>query len=685
VPVGDVENHLRAGRLERASELLAGHEGEVAERLRGRIAARATERSLALAALEVLVAGREDRDPDEVLTDLRATISATRDPVVREQAEIALSSAHDWAANLRAANPVAGTPRGAATRATEDAGARQRSGQDVDPIAAAAMREFEVAVQAKEWSRALGLADRWATAESVDRAVRDAFATWRRAAYADALAESDALVVRAWRHEQDGEHERAVALLSGALERFPRGDASIGVGRVLAELRGSSGKGSSGAGSTGERLAAGSERPSASAPTTPSSLIHTDRVVDTGATRAADARPGVDAGPIEAELADLRVARENERLERKAVFEGPGRRLRDASTAVERDAAYAELRGAARDNVLAQEVLAEALHGRFDDVIAQLESAGPYRKLERVAEHRRELDRAREAALALIFDEERYFYPYTEPKVSGVKAATYPAVQREVDRLVERVAEVWESSPKARLPEPLAKVLVELTWLRRRAWHVDDRLPLPASLPSWLEGLPHDQGEVTVANFGWSLDEARQLARDRAVAVRNDSAWASSDDSKASPSRNGTQGAAVAPPSRVERDQVLLTNAYRALMGRSALAWHGSLHSAARGHSEYMNTTGLFGHDEVHAATRTPFDRMCAVGYVRGISENCHKGSGDAEGPHRGWMRSSGHHRNLLSTGHKEMASGVAGGYWTQNFGLDTAFEAHLDLGAWRD
>jgi uncharacterized protein YkwD len=255
-------------------------------------------------------------------------------------------------------------------------------------------------------------------------------------------------------------------------------------------------------------------------------------------------------------------------------------------------------------------------------------------------------------------------------------AARYPAVQREVDALVAAVLEVWEGSSRARIPEALRKELPELAWLRRREPLVPGGFSLPAKHPAWLEALPSDFEEVDLRSFAWQLDEARDLARSRAIVARNEKLWAELDEQRAT----GDQ-----VPTAAEREQVRVTNDYRAMMGRRALAWHPALNMAARGHSAYMNTTGHFGHHESTPDRRSPFDRMRLVGYTRGVSENCHMGSADAVGAHRSWLRSSGHHRNLLMAGHREMASAVMGGYWTQNFGLDTSFEQHLDPRGWRD
>ena len=122
-----------------------------------------------------------------------------------------------------------------------------------------------------------------------------------------------------------------------------------------------------------------------------------------------------------------------------------------------------------------------------------------------------------------------------------------------------------------------------------------------------------------------------------------------------------------------------ITNRYRALLGRQSVAWDPLIQAAAAVHSDYMSRTGNFGHfEEDVPGRRTPFDRMREQGYDRGVSENCHAGSGSPEGAHQGWTHSSGHHRNLLMTGHTEMATAVAGPYWTQNFGMGEASRAEL-------
>ena len=79
---------------------------------------------------------------------------------------------------------------------------------------------------------------------------------------------------------------------------------------------------------------------------------------------------------------------------------------------------------------------------------------------------------------------------------------------------------------------------------------------------------------------------------------------------------------------------------------------------------------------------RSPFDRMRAAGYERGLGENVYAGSSGGHA-HGSWTRSSGHHRNILDLRATELGSANAGQYWTQNFGRGTAFESEFE--AWRD
>jgi uncharacterized protein YkwD len=91
-----------------------------------------------------------------------------------------------------------------------------------------------------------------------------------------------------------------------------------------------------------------------------------------------------------------------------------------------------------------------------------------------------------------------------------------------------------------------------------------------------------------------------------------------------------------------------------------------------------MANTGHFGHFEDDPERHSVVDRLKLVDYVHGGSENVARNGGGARGAHDGWLQSSGHHRNILGAGHKEMASALSGFYWTQNFGRGESFMEEL-------
>jgi uncharacterized protein YkwD len=306
-----------------------------------------------------------------------------------------------------------------------------------------------------------------------------------------------------------------------------------------------------------------------------------------------------------------------------------------------------------------------ALGTRAKRAIDQIEKSKALEQLAHLAEQRKELDARRKAALDLIFDEETYFYPYNPPECPPEKAKLYAGVQQRVDELVSRVRDVWKAEKRASVPANARAALEELAWNRARRTEPGEELALPASWPGWIEALDPTVEALDLSTFAWTPEERDALARDRAVLALNQRRWADAthvDDAKASTD---------------EQHQVRITNEYRAMLGRRALAWDPRIQTAAQGHSDYMANTGDFGHVEPEPSRRGPGDRMRLAGYKQGVSENCAMRDG-AEGAHVGWLHSSGHHRNILMATHTEMASGVAGTYWTQNFGQGEDFLADL-------
>ncbi|MBL8804871.1 MAG: hypothetical protein JNN27_22935 [Planctomycetes bacterium] len=319
------------------------------------------------------------------------------------------------------------------------------------------------------------------------------------------------------------------------------------------------------------------------------------------------------------------------------------------------------------------EVARAALAARATAVVTKLARSKTTEQLKGLANLRTALDAARKDALALIFDEETYFYPYNPPPAPKT-AADYARAQRDVDEAVGKLREAWEKSKPVKLAKDFTQALEELEWCAGACAKLELPFALPETLPTWLLATPRGVESVDLQQFAWSEAEASDLALSRAVEARNERLWAALDKNK---EREGAAKEQWADPPA--REQVRVTNRYRAMFGRRSLAWNPRIQAAAWGHSKYMADTGDFGHFETDPTRRTPSDRAKLAGYNNGVSENCSMGRTDPASAHDGWAHSSGHHRNLLMAGHREMASSLVSLYWTQNFGADRAFEKELD------
>lgn len=346
-------------------------------------------------------------------------------------------------------------------------------------------------------------------------------------------------------------------------------------------------------------------------------------------------------------------------------------RLEEASAA-QRDEAYRAARALGPGFVPR---LRRALETRLASSAKAIEQGNVLHELEALAAQRTELDLRRKAALDLIFDEETYFYPYAPPACPPEKAKLYAGVQQKVDELVARVRETWKATRRVRPPKEMREALVELAWLRAReelrpsekavvngaadgnGASTPDVAPVTwPALPDWIWGLDPTLDAIDLGSFAWSMEERLVHARDRAVLAENERRYASNAYDS------------IHRASTDEQRQIAITNDYRLMLGRCAVAWNPKLQGAAQLHSEYMANSGDFGHDERDPKRATPNDRVKLEGYPGGTGENCAMNEG-AESAHVGWLHSSGHHRNILEAAHKELGSAVAGLCWTQNFG----------------
>jgi uncharacterized protein YkwD len=272
-----------------------------------------------------------------------------------------------------------------------------------------------------------------------------------------------------------------------------------------------------------------------------------------------------------------------------------------------------------------------------------------------------ELERARAHALGLIFDEERYFYPFNPPECPPEKARLFPAVQQEVDLRVASVRKIWKASRRVRPALAVRSSLQELERLREEGRKLRVNVALDARLPASLEWVSGEETELNLASMVSSAAQATQRARDRRVRAYHEQVLLAE---------------AKALTGNEEREQLRVTNDYRQMLGRPLLAWNPKLQQAARKHSEWMSKSGKFSHFQDEPQTRTPFDRMRLAGYLQGAGENVHMGDSGPEGAHVSWTHSSGHHRQILSPRAQEFAAGLSGPYWTQNYGTGAEWES---------
>ena len=303
---------------------------------------------------------------------------------------------------------------------------------------------------------------------------------------------------------------------------------------------------------------------------------------------------------------------------------------------------------------VAREEVVEVLYDRRKVLLMQLLQQPELAAVDRLRGQKTELDRRREHALELIFDTEKYFYPYKPPECPPDRAALYPKVQQEVDRRVAEVRELWGNEFQD--DESGVAVSKKLNWLLKQLREEQKLLMLgdqegfqeEAEL-AHLKLLPANAKRITIRNLALDVEERARLDRDVRVLEKNATAqWAAE---------------------RQELEQVLITNQYRLMMGRHAVQMHDALIRSSREHCRWMSRSGKFSHiNDEDPKLRTPTDRIKAQGYETGGSGENIAMCGGASAAHYAWIHSSGHHRNILFSSHRELGSGNMGAYWCQNF-----------------
>ena len=283
-------------------------------------------------------------------------------------------------------------------------------------------------------------------------------------------------------------------------------------------------------------------------------------------------------------------------------------------------------------------------------------------KLDRLLAARRELDEARDRFFKIVEDEARYFTPYRQPEVSSEKEAEYRRTQKEVERLVGELEELWRGERPVKLSKKVRAALEDVQWGVETLADLDREAAPPEWIRPWVTGLDPELEAVGMPELGLDAKERSRLRDWRTILRFN--------EERGTAALEDRKGEKQSRPDRAALDQVRITNEYRLMLGRRPLLWNPRLQLAARGHSDYMARNGILSHfEDKDPERREPSQRARLAGYGHFQAENCSFGLPSPQEAHRAWTTSPGHHRNIVLASHTEMASSLSGAYWTQKFG----------------
>jgi hypothetical protein len=321
--------------------------------------------------------------------------------------------------------------------------------------------------------------------------------------------------------------------------------------------------------------------------------------------------------------------------------------------AAPREALLQECRAQGSDALAA---FAAACQRELDQQLARLQSSTLRKQVGKLLAQREELDKARQYAKDLIYDEVAYFYPYKPPAVSSERFAEYSRVQAEVDRRVDAVRRVWQDDRiKVAVPAGLADDLARTEWLASTLAELGQGDRDQLEVLDWARALAPGT-TVGIADFARTAEEREERQTWSLVLAYHELLW--------------QQKRLPAPV----REQLKVTNEYRLMFGHRPLAFVPTLAAASQSHAEEMSKLGYFAHQSPTPGRESPGQRMRLCGYTSGVSENIALND-SAQAAHDAWCHSSGHHRNLLHPRHTEMGVGVDGRNWVQNFGAGRVHE----------
>ena len=321
-----------------------------------------------------------------------------------------------------------------------------------------------------------------------------------------------------------------------------------------------------------------------------------------------------------------------------------------------RQAAYTYLRSV--KDLEVYQLFRKVLEARRLGIGRELLASSTGKKLVELRREKEKFLAIRKQALARIFDTRAYPYPYRVSRgASQEDYQKYLESQKMIDGWTKQLRKSWNGTRGSftlgpnflRRYNELREVIAELAKFPK-----DEVPPAEVIAPLTALGDPtffveRYRGKVTLATLPMDAKERQLLGYSARVMDHN----------------RQLQSEA----SKTERQQVLVTNEYRLMMGSRAVMLNPNLLEAARGHSRDMVLKGYFAHEAPDPERRTPRLRVLLAGYKGECSENICRGTSSPVKAHDRWIHSSGHHRNLLRPHWYELGSGNVGSYWTQNFG----------------
>lgn len=287
--------------------------------------------------------------------------------------------------------------------------------------------------------------------------------------------------------------------------------------------------------------------------------------------------------------------------------------------------------------------LIDALMAARSELASELESALS-RGFEQLRAAKVELNERRAKAYEVIMDPAIYL-PENHPDWTKGDVVNG---QREVDRVVGLVRELWEDPRYGFTVPSRARLKLALFVRLEQEVFPELRATLPDLESAVARELRHNPFVVQTLQT-YALDDTEARVRDFNRKVREYNAAFRHED--------------LPEP---DRQHVIFMSDHREMMGVRRCFIDIRLCRATLGHSKVCNAAGRIWHIGPNG---TPQSRAQAEGFEAGVGENVALGYGNPRDIWTGgWYRASDHHRNAISPNWNCMGYGYFGQVGTQNF-----------------